>query len=436
MPTETAAPPNIGAAPTGGSTPAVTTTSTETPGVATTPTGVDEGAGSTPAKKGPTQFELDGKKFDVDFGDEEESSDAPDEFKFEDLDKFKESDPDFYKSAKKRLSERERFAKKFKTPEELDAYTARIDTLSNGKGLDALENTINAIAEELQGWRQGKPGKWAEEAPEEFSAAAAEFDKAWMKADEKAWVANRAQAFMSALQAKDAGGQSALSALLSAVKQTTDPQVKALLERTLFTIDAINQNSMYKPDSTALATRQVAQREAAVFSREVDQLTAPLVKSALRTALSKYATDRDLQMTADERASYMDDMEKSFYKYAQKNPRFMRDLTKANESKSLDDISDLVKEHRGDLAAEALKDIYRTRLSKLKENLKREASSKTENTTPGASTPKNAVKWTGRLANNGMPEAQFDFQRMRAEGIDIMETRSFFVKGDNKLYAF
>ena len=267
-----------------------------------------------------------------------------------------------------------------------------------------------------------------------LSAAASKINDAWFAADKPAYVAHVAAAAMQALTLKDASGQSALDALLAAHAKNTDPAIKAMLERALYTIDGMQQNSQYKPDSTKLAQRQLEQREARVFQSEADNKTTPLIKEAIRGFFNKMVGD--LQMTAEERASYLEDGQKNWMSIAGKNPRFMRALAASTTAKNLKEIEDLTKEYRGEFAAEAVKMVYRSRIAKLKENIKKDASSRTEGSGAGSTTAKNAVKWTGATANNGMPNANFDFARMRAENVDIMETRSFYVKGDAKLYQF
>ena len=91
--------PNIAAptTPGAGTTPATTTPTTGTG----TGTGTETGKGT--ENKGPVQFEIDGRKFDINLDDEPTESGDDAEFKFEQLDKFKETDAEWHKQMKMRL---------------------------------------------------------------------------------------------------------------------------------------------------------------------------------------------------------------------------------------------------------------------------------------------------------------------------------------------
>lgn len=381
---------------------------TSTPNIGSTPdtgsTGgsTDSGAGTgSSTSSTPEKFSIDlgdGKPFDIDFEDELEAGGDDDaaEFKFRDLDAIKESHADLHKSLMRRLSEHSRFSSKFKSPEELDSHLERVERLSGGRGLDALESTVNKMATELRSIRSGDPGDWAKESPEEFSAAAQKFSDAWFQADPKASVAYLAKAAVSALIGKDSYGQSALDAFNAAYDATTEPQTKKLLERVAHTFDAIVQNSKYEPDSTLLKSRQLETRETQVFKRESDGYTTPKINAALREAFKQAGKKLgvDFKPTADEQKSYMADMLKGWEAAAGKNPRFMKALNAAYASKNHDEINALVDEYRAEFAADAAKSLYRTRLSKLKANIRKEAGNKSEPGS-GAGTTTTAIKWTG-----------------------------------------
>ncbi|MFZ1007919.1 MAG: hypothetical protein WAN65_13850 [Candidatus Sulfotelmatobacter sp.] len=299
-----------------------------------------------------------------------------------------------------------------------------------------MESSVNKIATELQSLRSGDPGDWAKESPEEFSAAAQKISDAWFTADPKASVAYLAKAAVSALVGKDSYGQSALDAFNAAYEATTDPQTKKLLERVAHTFDAIVQNSKYEPDSTLLKTRQLETRETQIFKRESDQVTTPKINSALREALKQAGKKLGdgFKPSSDEMKSYMADMTKQWYIAAGKNARFMKALNAAQQSRNHDDINSLVDEYRAEFAAEAAKTLYRNRLSKLKENIRKDAASKSEPGS-GAGTTSNAVKWTGGYDSlTQSPKAEFDFARMKAEGIDAL-SGEFYVKGRREKFT-
>ena len=366
------------------------------------------------AKPSKVEFELDGRKFDFDTEEPKPEDDArgAEEFKFQDLEKIKDTEPELYKTLKRRLSEHSRFATKFKTPEELDSHLERVERLSGGQGIEKLEEVVNRVATDLQNFRNGDAGQFAKEAPEEFATAAEKLADTWGQTDATSYVAYLAKAAMQAFTSKDASGQSALDALTAAYQATTDPVVKKLLERTFYTLNTINENSLYKPDATKLRQRQLDQRDAAIFSQEVDQRTDPVITQALRTALDKMLGDATV--SAEDRKSYMTDMKKQFLAAAKKNTRFMRALGQAQQSKSLDEITNLTKEFRGEFAVEAAKQLYRSRLSKLKDSIKQEASSHTEaGSSAGSQAATPSAKWTGGMKPDGTPQANFDYQKMK-----------------------
>lgn len=415
-----------------------------TPDIGSTP---DPSSGGTPdagtsTTSTPDKFSIDlgdGKPFDIDFDDEPGDTDSGDdaaEFKFRDLDQIKESHADLHKALLRRLSEHSRFSSKFKSPEELDAHLERVERLTGGRGLDALESTVGRMATELQNLRSGDPGDWAKESPEEFSAAAQKISDAWFSADPKASVAYLAKAAVSALISKDSYGQSALDAFNAAYDATTDPQTRKLLERVAHTFDAIVQNSKYEPDSTLLKTRQLDTREKQVFMRESDGYTTPKITGALREAFKQAGKKlgAEFKPTADDQKSYMADMLKHWNAAAAKNPRFVKAITAAYQARNHDEVNALVDEYRAEFAAEAAKTLYRTRLSKLKENIRKEAGSKSEPGS-GAGSTSNAVKWTGGYDQlTQSPKADFDFARMKAEGIDAL-SGEFYVRGRKERFV-
>lgn len=417
----------------------VTTPSVSTPDVSHESGGSHEGGGAAAAAPEKFSFDLgDGKPYDIDFDDEVSSDDTDDggEFKFADLDAIKDTHGELHKALKRRLSEHSRFSNKFKSPEALEQHLERIERLSGGRGIENLESTVNHMATELQALKSGDPGAWAKESPEEFSAAAAKFNDAWFAADSRAAVAHLAKAAVSALVSKDTYGQSALDAFNAAYDATTDPNTRKLLERVAHTFDAIVQNSKYEPDSTLLKTRQLETRETQVFHKESDQRTTPKINGALREAFKAAAKKLgdDFKPSADEQKSYLGDMMKHWQATASKNPRFMKALNAAYAAKSQDDIDALVDEYRGEFATEAAKMVYRTRLSKIKGNIRKEAGSKAE-PGAGAGTTSSAVKWTGPIdTQTGAPKVEFDFARMRDEGVDAYNGE-FYIKGKREKYT-
>lgn len=436
---ETVASPAAPASPNVGASPNVST------GADSGASGADTGAqgagsGSAPATKS-SKFNFDlgdgGPPTEVDLGEGEtvtEEGGGAAEFKFADLDSIKDSNPDLYKSLKAELSKATRYSKfGLKSPEDYKSQSERINRLSDGKGLDGIEETMSGLARELQGFRSGDVGTWAKEAPEEFGMAAGKIVDEWGKTDPRGYVGHVAKAAMYALTQKDNYGQSAIDAF-NAAYATADDKTKHLLDRVAHTLDAINQNSQYVPDQTAVRDRQLSQREAAVWNQKVDVETTPLIRQACTKALNAAITQYGLELDADDRQAYLADMESKWYEAAKKNPRLLKDLDAAGKTKNITEIMSLVKANRQGLAVEALKDVYRTKLSKLKGNIRKEASSKTE-ASSGGSQSSGATPWTGkRDPRSGSPVADMDFSRMNADGIDAM-SGTFYIKGRKELFS-
>jgi hypothetical protein len=383
---------------------------------------------------GPTEISFE------DEGSESGASGAGDTaFKFADLDAIKDSNPDLYKSLKSELSKASRFGKfGLKSPEEYRAVSERINRLSNGKGLDGIEQTMQRMASELQGFRSGDVQNWAKESPEEFALAASKMVDQWGQVDAKGYVGHVAKAAMYALLQKDNYGQSAIDAFNAAYAATTDANTKKLLDRVAHTLDAINQNSQYVPDQTAVRQRQLDQQEARVFSGKVDNATDPLVNQAVNRALTEGAKQLGLELDQDDIPGFREAMRKEWYEAAKKNGKFMADLAKARDTKNIDEIASLVRANRQAFAAEALKAIYRTRLSKVKQSLKREAASKQEAGSAGAAQNQGQVTpYSGKMdPRTGAPDVDFDFSRMRDADYDMAASRHFYVKGKKDKFSY
>jgi hypothetical protein len=423
-------------APSTPSTPAVSTPATQTP--SSTPAATDSG-GSTPSESTPsTKFKFDlgdgGPATEIDFSEGDETPGESTELRIADLDAIKDSNPDLYKTLKGEMSQLARARKLgMKTPEDFKSINDRINHLSGGKGLDGLEQTLTQMAHELQGFRTGDVSTWAKEAPEEFGIAASKIADQWADADPRGYVGHVAKAAMHALLQKDSYGQSAIDAFNAAYAATTDPNTKKLLDRLAHTLDGINQSSQYVPDQTAIKERAVAQREAAVWNKTVDVETGPIIQRALNKAFRDATNHFGLEIDAEDRPSYIADMEKAWYDAAKKDTKFLQALDTAGKAKDIGEIKSLVTQNQQKFAAEALKAVYRTRLSKLKGNLRKEAGSKTEAGTGGSVTP-GTIPWTGKTnPRTGSPDADFDFARMQAEGIDSL-SGEFYVKGQKAKY--
>ena len=101
-----------------------------------------------------------------------------------------------------------------------------------------------------------------------------------------------------------------------------------------------------------------------------------------------------------------------------KNPRFVKAITAAYQARNHDEVNALVDEYRAEFAAEAAKTLYRTRLSKLKENIRKECWFQVPELGSGAgSTIQRGQRWTGGYDQLTLiPQGYYLRLRTHAEG--------------------
>src|SRR5208282_420979 len=217
---------------------------------------------------------------DFDLGDGSESSGPKDqaEFKFEQLDVLKDTNPDLYKTLKSELSRSSRFSKLtgFKTPEEAKGHMDRVAALEKfigqrvdgKKGLDSIEATIGELAQDLTKIQSGDPAllqSWFKNNPIGMAQTASKIMDAWGDADPAGFVAANAKLAIAAFTAKDAGGVSAADALQALFAATKDNhEAQRLLNRVAHTVNSINDNAQYKPDQAL----PLQQRQAELDKKE------------------------------------------------------------------------------------------------------------------------------------------------------------------------
>jgi len=204
--------------------------------------GVDQGAGAGAADAGagdgadatPKSVKInfgeegEGQGIDFSFEDEPAAGGAEPEFKFEQLDAIKDSNPDLHKSLKAELSKGARFGKHgekigVKTPEDFKGHVERIDKLvknvgrRDGKvGLDAIESTIVELSQVIDKVSDGDPeivGKWFKENPAGMQKLTEQAIENWQKTDAQGFSAHVSKNALAALTLKDGYGQSAVDAL-------------------------------------------------------------------------------------------------------------------------------------------------------------------------------------------------------------------------------
>ena len=380
---------------------------------------------------------------EVSFGDEVKSEE-PSGFKFESLDVLKDTHSDLYKSIKAEISRGSRYSKHFKTPEQAAEQAARVERLAERlgvkeSGLDGVEAALNRQAQILEAAQNGDKGtieSWFKNNPEGMGDFITNALDHLPKADEKLHGAITGKAFVSALQQKDIYGQSALDALNALYKHVADkPEAAKLLERVAATVNQQYDGSSYKPDTAARQTAQLAKREAAVFAKQIDLAADEVVKPAASKALAALTAEMK-GITADERREYRDFLTQEFYKQLAKDNNLKSKYHELVKAKDQEGIVALLKGSRSKVMNEAAKSLYRQKLINRKQ-VQDEAANKGEAHAGGipANQGKQTTHWTGKVHPERGPQANFDYDRMNAEGIQALD-RMFYVKGDKRLWTW
>jgi hypothetical protein len=380
---------------------------------------------------------------ELSLGDEKPEPEAAG-FKFEQLDAIKESHGDLYKALKAELSRGSRFAKTFKTPEEARALADRVGRIAEalgdrGAGLDAIEGALarqSAALEAAQNGDKGTVENWFKENPAGMGDFVTNALEQLPKVDPRLADAISGRAFVSALVQKDLYGQSALDALNALYQHVSDkPEARKLLDRVAATVNQHNANSQYKPDTTARQTAALEKREAAVFAKQIDLAADEVVRPAASRALAALTAEIK-GLKPEERSEMRDFLVQEFYKQFAKDPATKAKYYELVRAKDQAGIVALVKSQRAKVMNEAAKALYKAKLIN-RQAIKEEAASKTEPISGGLSTPrgKTTVHWTGKVHPEKGPQANFDFARMSAEGIEALD-RLFYVKGDDRLWSW
>lgn len=382
-------------------------------------------------------------------GDGGETTDSGSKsFNFQELEPLKGGDYDaLYKTLKAELSKGTRYAKHFKSPEDARDHLARIDRLAGErrdgkKGLDAVEARLRETGALIEGLQNGDKAVIEHlfaEAPEIVGDVLGHVTEILNKTDAKAGAALTAKAFVTALQQKDIYGQSALDALNAMYKFVEKaPELRPLLDRVAATVNGQSAASQYKPDTTARAARterQFKAREMGVFRREVDVAADDIVRPAAGRALSAL-TSEIKGLSAEERTEMRNFLVEEFYRQMGKDAGLKAQYQQFEKTGNKDGIIALVKANRSKFMNEAAKQLYRSKLLN-REAIKGEAAAKNEAGAGGtpAGGGKITVKWTGKVHPERGPMANFDFDRMNAEGIQALD-RMFYVKGRKELFTW
>ena len=424
----------------------------------TTDQGVSPGAagGSGSGDPGPTKisFALDEGGENTEFQLDEGTPDTPESrgFKFDQLDPLREGEhAELYKTLKAELSAKTRYAKHFKSPEELSCHMERLDritsfigTRADGKtGLDAVESTVQELGSVLGKLQSGDPGiveKWFKDNPSGMAEFTQHAISHLQKTDPKLYDALTSKAAGDFLMQKDASGQSAVDALnaLYATVPVDNPQMKALLERVAHSVNELYGKAAYKPDQTNIITRQkteVAAREQRVWNQETDLQAGDILRPAAGKALSALLTQLKRDATPEERSEFRNALIADFYKEAGKDSAFVSRLNELRKNNDRQGILDLVRTNRAKFLQAAARNLYRGKLLN-RAAVKEEAAGKAEvgGGAPAAAKAQ-AVKYTGKIHPERGPMVDMDFARMSEEGIEALD-RKFYIKGRKELYQW
>lgn len=382
-------------------------------------------------------------EFSVD--DTPASGAAPEGFKFESLDAIKDTHADLHKALKAELSKGTRYGKSFKSPEEAASIANRIGQLAerigDGKGgLDAIESALGrqaALIEAAQNGDKATVESWFKSNPEGMGEFVTHALENLSKTDEKLASSIEGRAFVKALTQKDIYGQSALDALNALYSQVADkPEAKKLLDRVAATVNQVNQAAGYKPDNTARVQASLAKREAALFNKQVDLAADEVVRPAAGRALSALTAEMK-GLSSEERSEMREFLTQEFYRQLAKDNGIKAKYNELIKNKDQDGIVSLLKANRSKIMNEAAKTLYRQKLMN-RQAIKEEGANKGEPGAGGvaaAAGGKVTTHWTGKVHPERGPIANFDFERMNAEGIQALD-RLFYIKGDKRLFSW
>ena len=217
-----------------------------------------------------------------------------------------------------------------------------------------------------------------------------------------------------------------------------NPAAQKLLQRVAHTVNTLSESSQYKPDQTPILQQKeqaLARKERELWNQETDQQTTPIIRTAARKALSTLTAELKRELTSDDRATYVDDLEKGILKYASKDEAFMSEMKRLTDKRDRDGIIALIKSSRAKFVNPALKDLYRAKFLD-RNGIKNEAASKTEAAGGGgAAAGKASLAYQGRM-KNGAPDVAFDYERMRSENPDMLYDHEFYIVGKKEKYRW
>ena len=373
--------------------------------------------------------------------------DTTDTFKFSDLDEIKDNEK-LYKPLKAKLSQLERYSKAFKSPEDLKAHLDRIDKLvkstgiTDRQGIDAIEHSIGTLAHTLQSVQNGDKEvitRWFNDNPSGMAALIDNSLEALSKSDPNAFSAVHAKVAWNTLSAKDSYGQSAVDALNALYEVVKDkPEAIKLLQRAAHTVNQIASAAQYKPDQSAVLAKQaknLEQQKAQLWEKETDLAINPIVDRAARTALSAFVSQAKKQLSPEERATYVEELTKTFFDKASKDPGFIRTLQELRKNLDRDGIISLVKANRAKYMNEAMKDLYRSKLLNRQEIRDDAASHSEAGGGSSSSSSSKAIMYTGKMKNQA-PDVAYDYPRMRAEDPNMLYNHEFYIVGQKNKYRW
>lgn len=437
------------------------------PGAGSTPGGgiVDNTSGgsgvSDGGRSGPTKisvaFDDGGAASEFSFDDaiaDGSSVDGTTDFKFEQLDPLREGEhAELYKTLKAELSAKSRFAKHFKSPEELAQHMDRVARISDfvgkradGKtGLDAVESTLRELGDmfgKLQSGDIATVEQWFRENPAGMATFTENSLANLAKVDPKLHAALTAKNAVAFLTQKDASGFSAVDAFNAMYRAIPEGEagakLRALLDRAAHSLNEMAGQADYKPDQTNLLDQRKAaleKSERQLWNRETDLQADDILRPAAGKLLSALLTKlNQSDLTAEQRQEYRAALMTDFWTEAAKDPVFvgrMRELRKNNDRAG---ILSLIKENRAKFLQASAKNLYRAKLLNQK-GVRKEAAGKAEGAT-GSVTPKlQAVQYQGKIHPEKGPMVDYDFARMNEEGIEALD-RKFYIKGRRELYKW
>lgn len=388
-----------------------------------------------------------------DFGDEsfdgpevdEQTESTPEEFGTEAYQKLKAAlaaDPELFKQVKRAVSENKRFKEIAKSPEELRQTFDRLETLGGVEAIEQESQQWDTIYGMFATGDKGAIDYWKKENADGFDKAMPYAYQQWR--DSPGWTHEVAKDFMATVH------KSGLASILETVGQTGSAEQKALINKAIGIVNAINAHAEKSPERDLTPEHQQLNQEKQQVAKEKNELYRQGINTKILPVLNKSVINalntqiRGRKLTPEQRSDLIGDIKREYYELARKDGDFQKNakaLLDANETDKFLRLTSSNMERTMPLAARRIWRKY-AGISGLstQEQQKRKTEASSMREAGGGGT-------TAAMTKTGPPDPRtVDWARMRAEfGRDKADEafsfglksvhggrRFYYVKGNEK----